>query len=107
MAEKRAMDHTDLIARLLSDPAGLPALVVPLDDADAAEVVDRLKQEADRHWAINANRSLELAELIIAIGQARGDRCQLALGTMARGDALKLIGRTEEDRKSTRLNSSH
>ena len=95
-AEKRAMDHTDLIARLLNDPAGLPALVAPLDDASAAEVVDHLKQEADRHWTINANRSLEIAELIVAIGQARGDRCQIALGTMARGDALKLLGRTGE-----------
>src|SRR5262249_29822841 len=36
------------------------------------------------------------AELIMRIGQARGDVCQTALGMMARGDALKLLGRTEE-----------
>ena len=72
------------------------ALTQPLTDAPAVDVVERLKQEADRFWFINANRSLELANMIVEIGQARGDLRQIALGVMARGDALKFLGRTEE-----------
>lgn len=58
----------------------------------AAAVVARLKAEADRHWSINANRSLAFAGAIMAIGQARGDDAVVALGTMAHGDALKFVG---------------
>jgi CHAT domain-containing protein len=89
------MDVQDLIAEL-EDPAQLPARAQALEGRAADELVHYLKAEADRHWWINANRSLELAGLILRIGQARGDTCQMALGTMARGDALKLLGRTEE-----------
>jgi CHAT domain-containing protein/predicted negative regulator of RcsB-dependent stress response len=89
------MDYQELLAQI-EDAAALPALARSLEAAQVAALVDHLKGEADRHWTINANRSLELADLIMAIGQARGDACQMALGTMARGDALKLLGRTEE-----------
>jgi len=68
----------------------------PLPDAVAVAVVERLKQEADRYWAIDPHRSLELAERIVAVGQARSDVRQMALGQMARGDALKFLGRMEE-----------
>src|SRR5215217_7599313 len=88
------MDYQALITQL-EDLATLPALAQSLSADAAAELVEHLKAEADRHWTINANRSLELADLILRIGQARGDICQMALGTMARGDALKLLGRTE------------
>lgn len=88
------MDYQALITQL-EDPAALPALAQSLGATTATELVDHLKAEADRHWWINANRSLELADLILRIGQARGDTCQMALGTMARGDALKLLGHTE------------
>ena len=88
------MDYQALITQL-EDPAALPALAQSLSTTTAAELVQHLKAEADRHWWINANRSLELADLILRIGQARGDSCQMALGTMARGDALKLLGHTE------------
>lgn len=71
-------------------------LSVPLPDAIAAEVVERLKREADRHWAINPNRSLELADRIMAVGRARGDARQTALGLMAQGDALKFLGRMKD-----------
>lgn len=63
---------------------------------EAATLVAQLKAEADRHWMINARRSLELAELIVQIGEARGERQHVALGMMARGDALKLLGRAAE-----------
>src|SRR5215212_3772205 len=90
------IDTLTLASWLFEDPAALPEIVVPLIDADAAALVDHLKAEADRHWWINTNRSLELADLIMRIGQARGDTWQIALGTMARGDALKFVGRRAE-----------
>lgn len=89
------MDVQDLLPQL-EDPAQLPALAQALEGQAADALVRYLKSEADRHWSINANRSLELADLILRIGQARGNTCQMALGTMARGDALKLLGRTAE-----------
>ncbi len=90
------MNVMNFADQLAANPAGLPALVAPLSDADARALVDELKAEADRHWWINANRSLELADLINQVGQARGNIWQVALGTMARGDALKFIGNIEE-----------
>ncbi|HEU5101266.1 MAG TPA: CHAT domain-containing tetratricopeptide repeat protein [Roseiflexaceae bacterium] len=89
------MQFQDLIPQLEAS-AELPARAQALDRQTADALVHYLKAEADRHWWINANRSLELADLIVRIGLARGDTCQVALGTMARGDALKLLGRTEE-----------
>jgi CHAT domain-containing protein/predicted negative regulator of RcsB-dependent stress response len=68
----------------------------PLPDAAAEEIIDHLKQEADRYWFIDSERSLEFADRIIAIGKARNDLSQEALGWMARGDALRFSGRMEE-----------
>jgi CHAT domain-containing protein len=90
------MNADALVKQLLNDSSTLQSLTTPLPDPIAAEVVNLLKQEADRQWAINANRSLELAETIVQIGESRNDQRQMALGMMARGDALKLLGRTEE-----------
>jgi CHAT domain-containing protein len=89
--------HTDTLAyQVLTDRSVIQILVAawPQDIADA--VVERLKQEADRYWGINANRSLELADAIIDIGRARDNVAHIALGTMARGDALKLLGYVNE-----------
>ncbi len=71
-------------------------LLTPLSDEIAGEVIDRLKQQADRNWFIDPNRSLLFADRIIAIGRARDDKSQVALGLMARGDALKLLGKLQE-----------
>ena len=70
--------------------------LTPLPDDVAQEVVEFLKQEADRYWSINPNYSVKYADRIIAIGRARGDRSQEALGLMARGDALKFLGNLQE-----------
>ena len=72
------------------------AFVTPFPDTVAGQLVERLKQEAERYLRIDVNRSLELAGRIIAVGEARGDARQAALGLMARGDALKLLGQTSE-----------
>jgi CHAT domain-containing protein/tetratricopeptide (TPR) repeat protein len=82
--------------RYLGETIAPEILLVPLSDADSAEIINRLKLEADRHWDIDPRRSLEFAARIIAIGKARQDACQTALGMMARGDALKLLGDTNE-----------
>lgn len=63
--------------------------------SDADRVV-RLKAEADAHWQTDPARSLSLADEIVAIGAANGDVGQVALGTMARGDALKFLERLSE-----------
>lgn len=82
----------DLLSRLSADPDAVAALREPLPDAVAWPLVEHLKREADRHWWIDANRSLELANLIVLVGERRGDQAQTALGRMARGDALKFLG---------------
>jgi CHAT domain-containing protein/tetratricopeptide (TPR) repeat protein len=71
-------------------------LAQPLSDKVADIVVNRLKQEADRYWYIDPRRSLEFANRIIAIGRQQGNNSHIALGLMAQGDALKLLGRTAE-----------
>jgi CHAT domain-containing protein/tetratricopeptide (TPR) repeat protein len=94
LAEASATDAMALVQRLLNEDGA--AWAASLSEAQAATLVEHLKDSADRHWLVNANRSLELAEAIVGIGTARGDARQTALGTMARGDALKLLGRSAE-----------
>ncbi len=84
------------INQFLGDAVAPEAFLTPLPDEVAAEVVERLKQEADRYWHIDPHHSLELAERIVIIGERRGDARQTALGLMARGDALKFLGRMGE-----------
>jgi CHAT domain-containing protein len=71
-------------------------LLTPLPDDIAKVVIEQLKQEADRYWSIDPNYSLMYADRIIAIGHARNDKSQIALGLMARGDALSFLGRNSE-----------
>ncbi len=70
----------------------------PLEVADdrARAIVDALKAAADRHWRINPHRSAELADVIVAIAETRGDPWTRALGTMAKGDAVKFIGAQQQ-----------
>jgi CHAT domain-containing protein/tetratricopeptide (TPR) repeat protein len=71
-------------------------LAQPLSDKVADAVVSRLKQEADRHWYIDPRRSLEFAKRIITIGRQQGNKSHIALGLMAQGDALKVLGHTAD-----------
>ena len=90
------MEIQGLVEQFIDDRVPTELLSTPLSDELASVVVERLKQEADRYWYIDYYRSLDFADRIITIGQCRGDRGQIALGLMARGDALKLLGRTQE-----------
>lgn len=90
--------RNDLLQRFLTGDSEALAelLAAPLDAVSAAAAAEQLKAEADRHWTIDANRSLALAEAIIAIGRHAHSPGVTALGLMARGDAVKLLGRIEE-----------
>ena len=89
------MDTDKLVEQLLRG-AALQELLSELPYATAASVTERLQQEAERYWTIDPHRSLEFADRIVAIGQARADPRQSALGLIARGDALKFMGREVE-----------
>src|SRR6266498_352890 len=84
------------IEQFLGDILPPQILSKPLPDDVATVVVELLKQEADRYWFIDPNYSLKYADRIVAIGHARNDKYQVALGLMARGDALKFLGRMQE-----------
>lgn len=90
------METQGLVQQYLGDSVPPELFSAPLPDDVANTVVERLKQEADRHWYIDYRRSLEFADRIIMIGERRGDARQKALGLMARGDALKLFGQATE-----------
>jgi CHAT domain-containing protein len=90
------MEIEGLVEQFLSDHVPPEVLSTPLPDDAANTVTERLKQEADRYWSIDAERSLKFADRITAIGTARNDKIQTALGWMARGDALRFLGSLEE-----------
>lgn len=90
------MEIEGWVEQFLSDQVPSQILSTPLPDEVANAVVERLKQEADRYWSIDPNCSLKYADRITAIGQARGDKIHVALGLMARGDALKFLGKLQE-----------
>jgi len=80
----------------LADEIPPDLILRPLPDAYSNELVDRLKSEADRYWNIDPNQSLVFASRIISIGKAREDINQIALGTMAKSDAHRKLGHTNE-----------
>src|SRR5258706_9551962 len=86
----------DQLERWLADDIPPKLHLTPLADEVAKEVINHLKKEADRYWYIDPHRSLEFARRIVAIGQARDDSQQRALGFMAMGDALRFLGRMQE-----------
>src|SRR5215207_1021202 len=90
------MEIEGLVEQFLDHPLPPEMLSTPLPDEVATAVVERLKQEADRYWSINPNFSLKYADRIVAIGCARDDKSQMALGFMARGDALKRLDNLQE-----------
>jgi CHAT domain-containing protein len=63
---------------------------VGLREEVAQAVVLAVKDDAERHWRIAWEGSLERANQILAIGEARGNLAVQALGTMAKADAIKM-----------------
>ncbi|MCC6616922.1 MAG: CHAT domain-containing protein [Anaerolineae bacterium] len=57
----------------------------------ATRLAERFKSEADRHWWIDPRASLCFAAANIQLGEALRRPAITALGTMSRGDALKLL----------------
>lgn len=90
------LDSTQALAVFGAAEVDPQVLGTPLPDTVAADVVAHLKDQADQHWYSSPKWSLTLAERIIAIGDARGDLGQQALGHMAQGDALKFMERHED-----------
>lgn len=84
------------VERWLAEDVPPELHLTPLPDEVAEEIVQFLKQEADRFWSMDPNTSLKYADRILVIGRARHDQAQEALGLMARGDALKFLGRLVE-----------
>lgn len=89
-----AADFEAVIAEIFAENHAERAAALP--DATAASIVAQLKEAVDRYWWTNPRYSVEFANAIIEIGQARGDQRQIALGLMALGDSLKLLGQLEE-----------
>jgi CHAT domain-containing protein len=88
------MDIEAFVSQVLADQTAPLPDSLPDDEADA--LVERLKSEADRHWRIDAHVSLRCADVIVHVGQTLENSPVVALGLMARGDALKLLNQTEE-----------
>ena len=88
------MDIEAFVSQVLADQT--PPLPGTLPDDVADALVERLKSEADRHWRIDAHVSLRCADVIVHVGQTLENFRIVALGLMARGDALKLLNQTEE-----------
>jgi CHAT domain-containing protein/tetratricopeptide (TPR) repeat protein len=87
------MEIDTLVQQVLDNKA---ASVPDMSPDEIAAVVEHLKAEADRHWRIDPNISLQRADEIIRIGESVQDTGIVALGTMARGDALRYLHRVAE-----------
>jgi CHAT domain-containing protein len=59
-------------------------------DGDVMAIAERLKAEAEHQLNVDGGRSLEIADRIYGLGSDDGVR---GLGLMARGDALRVLGR--------------
>src|SRR5688572_12422246 len=90
------IESNDHLEEWLADELPSDLLLTPLSDEFSNEVVDLLKSEADRYWNIDPNKSLVFASRIVSIGEVRGDVNQIALGTMAKSDAHRKLGHTDE-----------
>lgn len=70
-------------------------ILANLSHAELDDHVQNLKTQADNHWSIDPNISLDYAQQIIDIGYAVENTNYIALGLMAKGDALKNLGHIE------------
>jgi tetratricopeptide (TPR) repeat protein len=82
----------DLVALARTDPRRFRATLRASPDRRTADLAERLKEEADRYWMIDARVSLCLGRAIVVLGRLMDEGRIVALGTMARADALRLLG---------------
>jgi CHAT domain-containing protein len=91
------------------DPDSIVPLLLAADERQRADLlsawataagldalVGLLKQQADLYWGRDATVSLRLADAIVAVALAAGAGRYHALGIMARGDALRVLGHYEQ-----------
>ncbi|GCF09396.1 CHAT domain-containing protein [Dictyobacter arantiisoli] len=95
------MTPQDLVTALLDmhEEQGrqlLQAHVPLFSDAALDRLMYTLKNEADRSWNTNVDRSLTFSGYLLLIGDLTKNTYYHALGLMARGDALRRINRFEE-----------
>lgn len=67
------------------------------------QLVSDLKRQSDLHFGIDPHISFELANMIIVLGHVRDEPRHIALGLMARGDALRMMGFQREAWNTLRL----
>jgi tetratricopeptide (TPR) repeat protein len=87
-----AAGHDHLVTLARTEPRRFRLILQTYPDWRTADLAERLKAEADRHWVIDAGASLRLARAIVLLGRLMGDARIVALGTMARADAVRLLG---------------
>ena len=93
----------DLVSLAQSDPRRFRAALQAAPNRCTAILAEHLKDAADRFWVIDAGVSLRLARAIVVLGRLMAEPRIVALGTMARADALRLLG---EPRLALRLADS-
>lgn len=83
---------------LREEPERRRYLADQLPDLDAEGFLRFLKAEAERYWGIDPLVSLAVAETLSTAADLAGEPRHAALGLMAQGDALRLLGRHQEAR---------
>ena len=74
----------------------LHAHLADFDESSLALLVEHIKREADSQWNKDAHISFTMAGFIMAIGDLASNKSYHALGLMARGDALRRMGRDRD-----------
>lgn len=72
------------------------ALLAALDQHPADPFLDHLKAASERLFTVNAQDSLRLADALIEAAELADRPRHRALGLLARGDALRTLGRYQE-----------
>src|SRR5262245_26161604 len=89
----------DLLGRLRDledDAARRPLLAAALETLDPDPLATALKAEAERLWYVDPHASLRVSEALVLAGEVSDRPGHVALGLMAKGDALRFLGRYPE-----------
>ena len=86
------------VLELSGEPERRRYLAAQLPSLDAEAFLRFLKAEAERYWGIDPLLSLAVAEALSMAADLAGQPRHAALGLMAQGDALRLLGRHQPAR---------